>query len=121
MGLRHQLGSLKSSLFPVNRPLLKLKLCYFIVYSGTLKTWEKIVHVYALFLKLFTLLVWFSAYPYVALISAQVVDYTQLAIIYACVPATSIFGPIITGLIALLDYIMDGVIGHVYVYCRVRG
>ena len=47
--------------------------------------------------------VWFSAYPYVALISAQVVNYTQLAIIYACVPVTSIFGPIVTGMATLDD------------------
>ncbi|XP_046440928.1 uncharacterized protein LOC124191923 [Daphnia pulex] len=70
-------SNLQKSSLQVNGPLLKLKFTYFFVYA-----------------------IWFIAFPYVSLISTQIIDYTQLAIIYGCVPATSILGPVITGFVA---------------------
>lgn len=41
--------------------------------------------------------VWIAVFTYVSLISTQIISYNQLAVIHACVPFSSILGPVFVG------------------------
>ena len=68
------LEKIKSTLFPINRNLLMLKMSFF-----------------------FTQAIWVSVFPYATLILTQIIDYRELAITFTSIPISSIVGPIATG------------------------
>lgn len=84
-------------IFPINHPLIKLKLCFFLVYSGKYCGYIVFLNILEMLILYSMFIAWFSVFPYVALISAQIITFQQLAILHACVPLSSICGPILTG------------------------
>ena len=79
----------------IDRQFIFLKLAYFLVYSGNLiaSICKSVYYVHVLNWPT----VWFSAWPYVNIISTEIVSYQQLAILFAFIPLISIAMPIIVG------------------------